>query len=136
LKTHTVRAHRSVDALPRSEELAWRIAEVAADEVEVTTRASNGFHAYDAGLKDASVDVEIRWLPDDAGFQVLQAAYEARSAIAVAVMDGDIAVAGSLGLAGNWKVTNFNRNEALADDVTANVTLKPYSYMDEYEVAA
>lgn len=35
MKTHTVRAHRSVDALPRSEELAWRIAEVAADEVEV-----------------------------------------------------------------------------------------------------
>ncbi|WP_084103424.1 MmgE/PrpD family protein [Demequina sp. NBRC 110056] len=34
--THTVRAHKSAEALPREEQLAWRIAEVASERVEVT----------------------------------------------------------------------------------------------------
>ncbi|MDN4472649.1 MmgE/PrpD family protein [Demequina zhanjiangensis] len=36
MKTHTVRAHRSAEALPKQEQLAWRIAQVAADPVPVT----------------------------------------------------------------------------------------------------
>ena len=35
MKTYTVRSHRSSEGLPRTEELAWRIAEVAADDVDV-----------------------------------------------------------------------------------------------------
>ncbi|MFT4123830.1 MAG: MmgE/PrpD family protein, partial [Microbacteriaceae bacterium] len=35
MKSHPVRAHRSAEALPRAEQLAWRLAEVAADPVEV-----------------------------------------------------------------------------------------------------
>ncbi|MCV2396235.1 MmgE/PrpD family protein [Actinotalea sp. M2MS4P-6] len=35
MKAYTVRAHRSAEALPTKEQLAWRIAEVAADPVEV-----------------------------------------------------------------------------------------------------
>lgn len=35
MNTYTVRSHRSSEGLPRSEEIAWRIAEVAADDVEV-----------------------------------------------------------------------------------------------------
>ncbi|MDN4474649.1 MmgE/PrpD family protein [Demequina sp. SYSU T00192] len=35
MKTYSVRAHTSAEALPRSEQLAWRIAEVATDPVEV-----------------------------------------------------------------------------------------------------
>jgi 2-methylcitrate dehydratase len=35
LKTYPVRSYRSSEGLPRDEELAWRIAEVAADPVEV-----------------------------------------------------------------------------------------------------
>src|SRR4051794_16094132 len=33
--THHLRVHRSEENLPREEQLAWRIAEVAADPVEV-----------------------------------------------------------------------------------------------------
>ena len=35
MKTHHVRAHRSAEALPREEQLAWKIAQVAVDPVEV-----------------------------------------------------------------------------------------------------
>jgi 2-methylcitrate dehydratase len=37
MKTHSVRAHRSKDKLNREDQLAWKIAEVAADPVEVET---------------------------------------------------------------------------------------------------
>ena len=37
MKIHTVRTHRSAEVFPREEHLAWRIAEVAADPVDVPT---------------------------------------------------------------------------------------------------
>ena len=40
MKNHTVRAHKSTEALPRAEQLAWKIAEVAADPVETTPEAA------------------------------------------------------------------------------------------------
>ncbi|MDQ1544261.1 MAG: 2-methylcitrate dehydratase, partial [Actinomycetota bacterium] len=36
MKLHTVRVHRSDENLPRREQLAWKIAEIAADPVPVT----------------------------------------------------------------------------------------------------
>ena len=39
--THAVRAHRSKDALKREDQLAWKIAEVAADPVEVDAEATD-----------------------------------------------------------------------------------------------
>ena len=39
--THAVRAHRSKDDLPREKQLAWNIAEVAADPVEVDDEATD-----------------------------------------------------------------------------------------------
>ena len=35
MKQHHVRVHRSDEQLPREEQLAWKLAEVAADPVEV-----------------------------------------------------------------------------------------------------
>ena len=35
MREHTVRVHRSEETLPREEQLAWRMAEVAVDPVEV-----------------------------------------------------------------------------------------------------
>ena len=36
MKNHLVRMYRSDESLPREEQLAWKIAEVAADPVDVT----------------------------------------------------------------------------------------------------
>ena len=39
--THDVRAHRSKDALKREDQLAWKIAAVASDPVEVDAEATD-----------------------------------------------------------------------------------------------
>jgi 2-methylcitrate dehydratase len=40
MQSHHVRARRSAEHFPRNEHLAWKIAEVAADPVEVPERSS------------------------------------------------------------------------------------------------
>lgn len=50
-------------------------------------------------------------------------------------MDGDIQASGNEGLAGNFSVTNFSRNEPLEEGVTVSVTVKPSSQTEWYEVA-
>ena len=99
------------------------------EEVDVSTRAGAGRKATDVGLRDNSVDLEIDWVTTDAGFAALFTAYKTRAAIALAVMGGVIATAS--GVAGNWKVTKFTRNEPLGGQVTANVTVKANAYMGD-----
>ena len=41
MKTHLVRTHRSVEEFPKEDHLAWKIAEVATDSVEVTDATSD-----------------------------------------------------------------------------------------------
>ena len=95
-----------------------------AEEVDVTTVA---------GLKDASVEFDMVWDTEDADFSAFQDAFfattPAEKCIEVAVMDGDIAVAGSEGLRATMAVTNFSRNEALGEALAVSVTLKP-TYAD------
>ena len=55
--------------------------------------------------------------------------------IAFAVMDGDITVVGSTGVAGNWKIHSFPRNEPLGEDLKSSLTIKPFSLMADYTVS-
>ena len=105
-------------------------------EADITTRANNGWRATAATLKDGSIEFEMLWDTGDAGFTALQAAWENAAEIALAAMDGDIATPGSQGLASNFTVTNFSRNEPLEEAVTVSVTVKPSSYTTWYEVPA
>ena len=105
-------------------------------EADITTRGNNGWRATAATLKDGSIEFEMLWKPGDAAFDALQAAWAGSTEIAIAAMDGAIATADNQGLAGNFTVTNFSRNEPLEEAVTVNVTLKPSSYTTWYEVAA
>ncbi len=52
-------------------------------------------------------------------------AYFNNGAIGFAIMDGDIAVAGSQGLHADFSITNFSRNEPLEEAVTVSITAKP-----------
>ena len=94
-------------------------------EADVSTRAGEGYKATIGALIDASVEFEMVWDTDDEGFTALQAAFFARNAIGIAVMDGDIEVAGSQGLTADMAVLKFARGEALEDALKVNVTLKP-----------
>lgn len=104
-------------------------------EADITTRANSGWRATAATLKDGSIEFEMLWDTDDAGFSAIQDAWSGSSEIALAAMDADIETAGSEGLAGNFVVTNFSRSEPLEEGVMVSVTVKPSSDTEWYEVA-
>ena len=103
-------------------------------EADITTRANSGWRATAATLKDGSIEFEMLWDPNDAGFAALQTAWANSAEIALAAMDGDIITSGSQGLASNFTVTNFSRSEPLEEAVTVSVTVKPSSYTAWYAV--
>jgi hypothetical protein len=108
-------------------------------EADVTTRANNGWKATAATLKEGSIEFEMLWKPGDSAFIALQTAWAGGSEVAVAAMDGPIDGEGSTGkqgLASNFTVTNFTRDEPLAEAVTVKVTLKPSSFTQWYTVTA
>ena len=94
-------------------------------EADVTTRANAGWKATAVALKDATVEFEMVWDTDDAGFAALQAAFAAKATIGILVLDGAVAVAGSQGLVADMNVISFSRSEPLTEAVTVSVTLKP-----------
>jgi len=93
-------------------------------DADVTTRANNGWRASVATLKDGSIEFEMVWDTEDAGFTAIKDAYFNDTSIELAVMDGDIETVGNQGLRASFVVTNFTRNEPLEEAITVSVSLK------------
>lgn len=89
-------------------------------EADVTTRAAEGWKMFAATLKEASIEFEMLYDPEDADFQAMQAAYFGNTAVAIFVSDGS----GS-GLDCDAVLTNFSEDQGLEEAVKVNVTLKP-----------
>lgn len=98
---------------------------VEASEADVTTRANGGHKAVVGGLKEATVECELPWDPAAAGFTVLRDAFLNRTAVGLAVMDGDITTAGSQGLWADCAILKFDRGEKLDEAIVVSVTAKP-----------
>lgn len=96
-----------------------------AGEADVTTRGNNGWRATVATLKDGSIEFEMVWDSADDDFSSIRDAFLNKTSIELAVMDGDVATAGSQGLRATCMITNFSRNEALEEAITVSVTAKP-----------
>ena len=90
------------------------------DEADVTTRGNNGWKATAATLKSGSIEFEMLWKPSDAIFTALLNAWLNKAEVALAAMSGAITVEGKQGLASNFTVTNFSRNEPLGEAVTVS----------------
>ena len=90
-------------------------------EADVTTRANAGWRATIGTLKTGSVEFEMIWDSDDAGFTAIKDAYFNNTPIALAILDE----AGGEGLDADFSITNFSRNEALEEAITVSVTAKP-----------
>ena len=90
-------------------------------EADITTRGNAGWRATAGTLKDAGLDLELLYDPDDAGFTAIKDAYFNNTAIALAILDG----AGGHGLDADFTITNFSRNEPLEEGVTVSVAAKP-----------
>ena len=89
-------------------------------EADVTTRATQGWKASVATLKEASLEFGILYDAEDADFTAFQAAYFGNTPIALFVTDGN----GS-GLDADWSITGFSMEQNLEEAVTVSVTAKP-----------
>jgi hypothetical protein len=105
-------------------------------EADITTRANNGFRATAATLKDGSIEFQMNWKPSGSFFSAIQDAWSNSKEIALMALDGDKGTSGKQGLASNFTVTNFTRNEPLEEAMTVDVTLKPSSETQWHTVSS
>ena len=89
-------------------------------EADVTTRATEGWKASVATLKEASLEFGILYDTEDADFTAFQTAYFSNTPMALFVTDGN----GS-GLDADWSITGFCMEQNLDEAVTVSVTAKP-----------
>ncbi len=94
-------------------------------EADVTTRANNGWKATAGTLKEGSIEFEMVWDTQDAGFTAIKDAYFNNTSIGMAAMDGGITTAGSQGLWADCMITDFSRDEPLEEALSVKVTAKP-----------
>jgi len=90
-------------------------------EADVTTRGADGWRLTVGTLKDGSVEFEMIWDTEDAGFDAIQTAYFNDTLIALKFLDA----AGGEGLDADFSITKLTRNEQLEEAITASVTAKP-----------
>ena len=89
-------------------------------EADVTTRATDGWRASAATLKEASLEFGILYDTEDADFQAFQAAYFSNTPISLFITDG----AGG-GLDADWSITAFTVEQPLEEAVSVSITAKP-----------
>ncbi|MEK7754315.1 MAG: phage tail tube protein [Acidobacteriota bacterium] len=107
-------------------------------EADVSTRANAGWRATVATMKEGTIEFEMLWDTEDAGFTAIKNAYFNNTPIEMAVMDGSITVPGAQGLRASFSVMSFSRKEALEEALTVSVTLKitHSAHAPEWKVAA
>ena len=89
-------------------------------EADVTTRATSGWKASIATLKEASLEFGILYDTEDADFTAFRDAYFGNTPLALFVTDGN----GS-GLDADWSITGFSVEQPLEEALTVSVTAKP-----------
>ena len=89
-------------------------------EADVTTRATEGWKAAVATLKEGSLEFGMLYDTADADFQAFQSAYFSNTPMALFVSDG----AGT-GLDADFSITGFNITQNLAAAMTVSVKARP-----------
>lgn len=89
-------------------------------DADVTTRATEGWKASIATLKEASLEFGMLYDTSDSDFQAFQSAYFGNTAISLFVSDG----AGT-GLDADFSITGFTINQNLEEAMTVTVKAKP-----------
>lgn len=88
-------------------------------EADVTTRASKGWRASAATLKEAILEFGMNYDTEDEDFKAISQAFFSNAPIALFVSDGE-----SRGLDADWAITSFNISQPLEEAMTINVTAK------------
>ena len=87
---------------------------LSAGEADVTTRGNLGWRQTVPTLRECTIEFTMLYLPSDATFGALHAAFESGDTVDVSVE----------GISGKFGVTNFSYEQPLEDAVKVNVTLK------------
>lgn len=95
-------------------------------EADVTTRANQGWRATVGTLKEATIEFEMVWDTEDAGFTAIRQAFLGQSpyasgVVAIRALDQ----ANGQGLEADCMILSFSRNESLEEAITVNVSAKP-----------
>jgi hypothetical protein len=95
-------------------------------EADVTTRANQGWRATVGTLKEATLEFEMVWDTNDAGFTAIRQAFLGQSpygsgVLALRALDGT----NGQGLEADCMILSFSRNESLEEAITVNVSAKP-----------
>ena len=91
-------------------------------EANVTTRATSGWKASVATLKDASLEFGILYDTEDADFLAFQTAYFSNEPMALFISDGE----GS-GLDADFSITGFTVEQPLEEAIAVTIKAKPTS---------
>lgn len=91
-------------------------------EADVTTRATKGWKASVATLKEASLEFSILYDPDDPDFAAFQSAYFGNTPLALFVSDGQDT---AHGLDADFSITAFSMEQPLEEAISVSVTAKP-----------
>lgn len=89
-------------------------------EADVTTRATEGWRASVATLKEASLEFGVLYDTDDDDYNAFANAYFNNEPIALFVTDG----AGT-GLDADWTISSFSIEQPLEEALSVSVTAKP-----------
>lgn len=89
-------------------------------EADVTTRATKGWRATVATLKDASLEFGILYDTEDSDFQAFSDAYFNNTPLALFVTDGN-----GNGLDADFSITGFSVEQPLEEALSVSVTAKP-----------
>ena len=89
-------------------------------EADVTTRATEGWKASVATLKEASLEFGVLYDTADADFNAFQSAYFSNTPLALFITDGN----GS-GLDADFSITGFDLTQNLEEAMTVSVKAKP-----------
>lgn len=92
------------------------------NQIDVTTRATDGWRMWASGLKDASLELQAQYDPNDADWLFLHNAFMSNTPIALFVSDG----LGN-GIDCDWIVTAESDPQPLEEAIVSNYTLKPTS---------
>lgn len=93
--------------------------------VDITTRLANGWRITRGGLREATVELQLLYVPNDTDMEVFRAAYFAEdSQVILGLFDGDVSVTGTYyGLHAAMQVTGFSQPRNLEDATVVDVSL-------------
>ena len=95
-------------------------------EIDTTTRKTRGQKTAQGGQRD--IGVETTFFIDketDAALAIIETAYTNNTTIGVAVLDDAHDATGVKGIAGEFSVIEFGKEEPLDDKISRKVKLKP-----------